>query len=233
MLALATGRLDDAEALMERAFSHGERAQPAAAIPAVQLQRYALRELQGGAETLEPALREVVAEYPARPVFRCVLAQLCAGAGREAEAAAILAELAAGEFAALPFEQEWLFATAMLAEAAARLGDRAAAAPLYRRLLPFAACNAADLPEGMRGSVSRHLGLLAWTLGHFDDAQAHFEAALAMNERMGAEPWLARTRAEYAPMLEARGGPGDAARARELAAAAAAAERIYRRSPVS
>ena len=26
-----------------------------------------------------------------------------------------------------------------------------------------------------------------------------------MNERMGAEPWLARTRAEYARMLEARG----------------------------
>ena len=54
-----------------------------------------------------------------------------------------------------------------------------------------------------------------------------------MNERMGAEPWLARTRAEYARMLEVRGGPGDAERARELAAAAAAAERIYRRSAVS
>jgi hypothetical protein len=233
MLALATGRLDDAEALMERAFSHGERAQPAAAIPVVQLQRYTLRELRGGVATLEPAVRQVVAEHPARPVFRCVLAQLCARAGREAEAAAILAELAADDFAALPFEQEWLFAMAMLAEAAARLGDRTAAAPLYHRLLPFAACNAADLPEGMRGSVSRHLGLLAWTLGHVDDAEAHFEAALAMNERMGAEPWLARTREEFARMLEARAGLGDAARGRELAAAAAAAERIYRRSPVS
>jgi hypothetical protein len=151
----------------------------------------------------------------------------------EAEAAATLAELSAGDFAALPFEQEWLFAMALLAETAARIGDRATAAPLYRRLLPFADCNAADLPEGMRGSVSRHLGLLAWTLDRPGDAAAHFEAALAMNERMGAEPWLARSRAEYADMLRARGGPGDAARGRELAAEAAAAERIYRRSPVA
>ena len=108
---------------------------------------------------------------------------------------------------------------AMLAEAAARLDDRAAARRCTAGCSPFAACNAADLPEGMRGSVSRHLGLLAWTLGRADDAEAHFEAALAMNERMGAEPWLARTRAEYARMLAAR---GDHARARELSDAARA-----------
>jgi uncharacterized protein HemY len=37
------------------------------------------------------------------------------------------------------------------------------------------------------------LGLLAETLKRWDEAEEHFEHALAMNERMGFQPWLART----------------------------------------
>jgi len=50
----------------------------------------------------------------------------------------------------------------------------------------------------------------------FDDAQRHFEDALAMNERMGARPWLAHTQNDYARMLLARDGPGDRERAHDL-----------------
>ena len=89
----------------------------------------------------------------------------------------------------------------------------------------------------MRGSVSRYLGLLAWTISQPDDAARHFEDALEMNERMGALPWLAHSRADYARMLEARGGDGDGERARALAGAAIAGFRelgmtdgVYRRS---
>ena len=64
----------------------------------------------------------------------------------------------------------------------------------------------------MRGSVSRYLGILAPRRGA-GAADRHFEDALAMNAEMGALPWLARTRNDYARMRLARGGPGDRERA--------------------
>jgi hypothetical protein len=64
-------------------------------------------------------------------------------------------------------------------------------------LLPWAGCNAADHAEGMRGAVSRYLGLLAPLAGREDEAGRHFEDALDMNARMGARPWLERTRRDY------------------------------------
>ena len=56
--------------------------------------------------------------------------------------------------------------------------------------------------------------------GALDEAVRHFENALAMNERMGARPWLAHTQHDYARMLDARGDPGDRIRAQELLAEA-------------
>ncbi len=47
-------------------------------------------------------------------------------------------------------------------------------------------------------------------------AQDHFEDAIAVNERMGARPWLANTQQEYARMLLARDAPGGRDRAQEL-----------------
>jgi hypothetical protein len=110
----------------------------------------------------------------------------------------------------------------VLAETAALLGDSDCAPALYRLLHPYAACNAIDLPEGMRGSVSRYLALLAWTMAHRDEAARHFEDALAMNERMGLRPWLAHTRADYARMLLSGDARGDRQRAGRLREAALA-----------
>jgi hypothetical protein len=77
------------------------------------------------------------------------------------------------------------------------------------------------------GSAGRYLGMLAATLGDWTAAEEHFATALAMDERLGAWPWLAHTKHEFALMLRRRGGPRDHARAAELiAAAAASAERI-------
>jgi uncharacterized protein HemY len=67
------------------------------------------------------------------------------------------------------------------------------------------------------GAASRYLGMLAATLGEFGNAEAHFEHALEMNERIGARPWLAHTKAEYARFLRRRGASGDSERAEALA----------------
>jgi hypothetical protein len=221
MLVLAAGRLSEAEELIEDAFTHGERAHPVAAIPVHRLQRYTLSEFRGGLDEHEPAIRGLVAEHPSRVVFRCVLAHLYGLAGRAIDADRVLADLAPDDFSAVPFEQEWLLGMSVLAETAALLGDGDRAPVLYRLLTPYAACNAMDFPEGMRGSVSRHLGLLAATMSRLDDAARHFEEALAMNRRMGLRPWLAYTQADYARMLLTRDHPGDRTRAGELRAAAA------------
>ena len=161
MFALAAGRLTEAEELIPQAFAFGERALPDMAIPVYRLQRYALRDFQGRLEEVAPAIRDLVADYPARPAFCCALAHVHARLGHATEAKRALDDLAQDDFAALPFDQEWLYGMSLLAETSGLLGDSDSGAVLYRLLVPWAAFSAADHPEGFRGSISRYLGLLA------------------------------------------------------------------------
>lgn len=225
MLALASGRLAAGEELTGQAFALGERAQPESAIPVHRLQRYMLCDLRSTLDDALPGLRELVAEYPARPAFHCALAHAYARLGHGAEARRALDELARDDFAAVPFDQEWLYGMSLLAETAALLGDAGHAAILYRLLAPWEAFNVADVAEGMRGSVARYLGLLAATTGRWDGAERHFEHALEMNASMGAHAWLAHTHGDLAGVLLERGGPGDARRALEHAGDAREASR--------
>jgi DNA-binding SARP family transcriptional activator len=210
MLALAAGRLDEAERLIEDARAMGERVQPEMAMPVHRVQWCTLCEFRGTLAEVEPAIRELVGARPARPVFRCLLAYVHARLGRRAEASGALAGLAA----ALPRDQEWLFAACLLAETAGVLADRDASAELYELLLPWAGMNAIDQCEGTRGSVARYLGIAASVSGRWEDAEAHFAAAAAMNDRMDAPTWRARSEEDHARMLLARGG--DEERARRL-----------------
>ena len=216
LLALAAGRLTEAEALIPQAFALGERALPEMAIPVYRLQRYTLCDFRGRLEEVEPAICDLVAEYPARPVFRCALAHLHARLGRTAEAQRALDDLAGDDFSALPFDQEWLYGMSLLAETSALVGDNNSAAVLYRLLAPWAAFNAVDVGEGFRGSVSRYLGLLAATTKRSQDAELHFEHALQRNAEMGARPWVAHTQDDYARLLLSRNERGDRERALEL-----------------
>jgi DNA-binding SARP family transcriptional activator len=216
MLALAAGRLTEAEELVPRALALGELAQPTAAIPVYQLQRYTLCDFRGALEEVGPAISDLVAEYPARRIFSCVLAHLSARLGRLSEAKRTLDELAVDDFWAVPVDQEWLYGMSLLAETTVLLDDADSAAVLYRLLRPWAALNVVDQAEGIRGSLARYLGMLAMTGKRWEDAERHFEDALTMNARMGARPWLAHTANDYARMLHARDGRGDRERAQEL-----------------
>ena len=69
-------------------------AHPEMATPAYRLQRYALRDFRGSLEEVEPALAELMASYPARPMFRCALAHLYARVARTADARREFEELA-------------------------------------------------------------------------------------------------------------------------------------------
>ena len=167
-------------------------------------------------------IRDLVVEYPARPVFRCLLAHLCAQLGRMDDARREFEKFASGDFAVLPFDMEWLLGMSLLAETCSLVNDADRAEVLHRLLLPWAGFNVADYPEAVRGSVSRYLGILATTMSLWDDAINHFENALKMNEQMGARPWFAYTQHDYARMLLARDLSGDRDRAELLLAKALA-----------
>jgi tetratricopeptide (TPR) repeat protein len=66
------------------------------------------------------------------------------------------------------------------------------------------------------GSVSYYLGLLASSMGALDEALARFAAAAAIDQRVGAPTWLARTRMGWARALLSRRAPGDAEQADHL-----------------
>jgi DNA-binding SARP family transcriptional activator/tetratricopeptide (TPR) repeat protein len=220
MLALAAGRLSEAERLVARAWELGERAQPTAAAPIYRLHRYTLCDFRGRLEEVELEMCELAALYPARVVFRCALAFLDARLARRREAKRALDELAENDVSVLPFDQEWLFGMSLLAETSVLLGETRYAPVLYQLLVPWAALNVADVGEGIRGSVSRYLGLLAMLMRSSEQAELHFEDALEMNAKMGVRPWLAHTEIDYARMLNARNARGDRQRARTLLDAA-------------
>jgi DNA-binding SARP family transcriptional activator len=217
MVALARGAFDEGERLVATAFSLGERAQPDMAVPIHALQRYTLCEFRGRLAEVAPALGKLVADYPARPVFRCALAQAHLRLGLLDEARAALEELACDSFSALPFDIEWLYGMSLLAETAVALDDVRSSETLYGLLVPWAGLTATDHPEGFRGAVSRYLGMLAAATGRPGEAVRHFEDALSLNEEMGVRPWLARTQTDYARTLAARGHTERAAELREAA----------------
>ncbi|MGA3221547.1 MAG: hypothetical protein ABSE77_21170 [Acidimicrobiales bacterium] len=122
-------------------------------------------------------------------------------------------ELAVEGFRALPRDNEWLLGVALASEARSGLRDAERAAVLYQQLEPFERRHALGNPEGSLGAICRYLGLLAQTLGSLDQAEHHLRTAIALNERMGARPWVAHSRFDLARVLSQRDGPGD----RELA----------------
>src|SRR5262249_44485302 len=86
-----------------------------------------------------------------------------------------------------------------------------------------AARHAAPATAIYQGPVSHYLGILAATLGGYDEAAQRFEDALAGEAQMGARPWRARTQCAYPEMLVARGQPADRKSALELVGEALAA----------
>ena len=51
---------------------------------------------------------------------------------------------------------------------------------------------------------------------NWSDAELHYEDAIAADTRIGAHPWLAHTKRDYARMLHARDGSGDRERTQAL-----------------
>jgi hypothetical protein len=153
--------------------------------------------------------------------IRARIARVAAEMGALAPARDTLDAIASEGFASIPAEINYLGTLANLGLIAVHLRDQARAEQLYALLLPYADFNTPNALLMYEGSVSRFLGHLASCLGHTGKVSAHFDAAFAMNMRMGARPLAARTLLEHARWLKTQGGSAAQTRGRELAAQAA------------
>jgi class 3 adenylate cyclase len=217
MRALLDGRIDDAEHLAQEALTAGQRTEGANAMQMYGAQVFALRREQGRLGEMEAGIKGFVQMYPAVPAWRTALALLHADMGREKEARQEFEILAADDFAALPRDGNWPVGMALLSEVCAFLGDRERAAFLYEDLRPWEdLCVLIGPAIDCYGAAARLMGLLATTLGRWDDAERHFEHALKKNTEMGAGRWITRTRLQYAMMLAERDDPGDQQKALAL-----------------
>ena len=176
----------------------------------------AIRRLQGRSVELIELQEQAARANPLIPALKAGLAETLCWLGRRDEAAAIVAEAAAGGFDNVPWERTRSTTLVLYADAAAQAEVTDAAAILYELIKPW--------PDQVVwngvtafGHVGTYLGLLAAALGWDNEADEHFERACEMNERDGMLVGAARAHLGWAETLAKRGEPE---RAREHAARA-------------
>jgi DNA-binding CsgD family transcriptional regulator len=214
--ALRAGQFAAAEHLAQQALDLGRQTgnENTAMIRVAQL--LYLRREQGRIGEMAAPLADYARRLPMASTFHCALAFIACEEGRTAEASDLVETLTTDDLARLGRTFRLLNLT-FLAETCATLGDSRHAAALYRSLLPYAAQHVLGSSAGpYLGSVARYLGLLAATLRRWEAAARHFESALDAHARVGASPWLARARHDYARLLLTRGRPTDRPRADDL-----------------
>lgn len=220
-IALCDGRLDEALTLAQRSHEWSRLLTGRDASGVFGVQMFSIQRELGRLAELAPVMRILAGgdarHGPWRPGMIALLTEL----GMEDEARRELDLLMAEGLE--PFRDSlWLASLAYLADACSALGDADAAAVVYPELEHFAGGNVMiGHLVSCYGSADRYLGMLAATLGEAERAERHFELALDLNRRMGADTWLAHTYFEYARFLLAR-RPADRSRAHALAVEAAA-----------
>ena len=220
MRALMDGRLAEAAALAQQAFIAGQQSARPLTLNAFMVQHgMAMWEL-GRFGELEPQLRAFIAQNPLIVFARCGLQLSLIQLGRLDEARMEFQSLARDEFTQVLRDWNWLASMYVLAEICVDLGEAKHAEVLYRLLAPYSARNAMLGYYHTYGSVAFALGRLAALLGRSDEAEAHFEMALAANARIRAAAALAHTECELAKLLLTRAEGDDAERAGALIASA-------------
>jgi tetratricopeptide (TPR) repeat protein len=210
-------RFDDAQAITGEALAVGSHLGSETVMQMYGVQTLAIARARGGLEPLLPIIQSLVEQFPLVPAWRCGMALLYRDLGMLDEAREQLELFASDDFRALPRDANWKVGVGILAAVCAMVGDVDRAERLYELLLPVAdTMLIAGMPADVLGSVHGPLALLAATLGRWDDAERHYEAAQAANERCGSRAWVVHTRFEWARVVARRDTDGDQRAARAL-----------------
>jgi len=227
-LALARGRVTDAERLILEASAIGGRVSAEGAAVVAWAQLFGLRREQGRLPVfadLEPTVQ--LSALPATRTGRTfagvgswLLPLFCSEQGHAQEARAAFDAAMAGGLDQLPQENALntrITALASLAVTCAFLDDRASAPELYEYLRPYAAqWNVLGWGVACHTAVTQLLGLLAGVMRQWDLAVHYFDTAMHDHEREGAVTAQVRTLHNYSRMLAERHRRGDRALARTL-----------------
>lgn len=211
--ALAEGRFDDAEKMLDRAAATAEGNSPHFAMARL-LQFAELWRARGKPDTFTKAYERVLRKYShLGTIVTALVAHAQLEAGRPAEARALYRSIVKAGFDRVPRDGNYLATLAHLAELAASFEDKSRIGRLYELLKPYAGQSAVMFVGLGFGSMSRYLGLLAAAKNDRVDAERRYRDALGINERMGARVQLALSQLELARLL-AEGDEASRARAR-------------------
>jgi DNA-binding CsgD family transcriptional regulator len=193
-IAIADGRLDDADAAAQRSREWSRLLTGRDASGIYGMQMFTIRREQCRLGGLAPVVRVLARESAGawQPGFATLLTDL----RMEEEARDVLRSIRGKGLDHLR-QGLWLASLVYLTEAAARLSDAHFAEVLYAELEPFAGSNVM-IGHGVAllGSADRYLGMLATAMGDLGDAERRFVAAEALDRSMGAVTWTAHTLAE-------------------------------------
>ena len=213
--ATLDGRMEDAERLALEALQIARlRHSEYAAYVYEYAELVAIRWAQGRLDVYWPQVADHGERYLWVPRWRDALAAAERGDG--GAAATEIARHAGRDFADLRRDGLWLIGLSSLAQACVLVGDRPRARTIYELLLPFADRNAVSLTQQPHGPVAMRLGMLAAMLERWDEADQHFETALARCELLGARAIRSRVLIEQAAALLASPREGDPGRAAAL-----------------
>ncbi len=165
---------------------------------------------------------DFAAAAPKIPIITAGLARALLSVGRTDEARAVYDSLrdlpAAGDK-----DARTLGALIQLMDLILTFRDTDVARATYDLLYPHIAISGATGTGVvfLSGSLHWPLGRLAALLGRTDDALGHYQAAVTINARIGARPFVALARLDWASALHARAARGDLPQALDLARQAA------------
>lgn len=170
------------------------------------LQQFEALKQQGEWESLLGLLRFAASQQPEFIGYRFCLAQIACLMGRTDGLEADLDEWSRDDFACVPTDFLRVPNLCLLADVAHQLDRADHAEALHALLIPFVDRVAVvRVTAAILGAVARYVALLEMTLERFDEAEAHFVQAEALNEALGARPYLALTQYDHARMLASSG----------------------------
>lgn len=215
--ALHRGRLDEAEALAQRALEVGEAVESPEVDNIYVCQMLEIRRQQGRFEEMEALARSAHQQFPHETLVPLSMALALVELGRADEARHELSRWPAAQHPDTLSGTRAVAAWAYLADLAWALSDSEHPPLLLMLLRPYAGRHLTLAVVGASlGSTHRSLGQVAALLERWDEADEHFRSAHAMHEELGAPAWLAHGRMAHARMFLARRAAGDDERAYDL-----------------
>jgi DNA-binding CsgD family transcriptional regulator len=177
---------------------------------------------RGDAAEIPAEFFDFAAAAPQIPIITAGLARALLSVGRTDEARAVYDTLR-GLPAAGDKDTRTLGALIQIMDLILTFQDTEVAQATYNLLLPHIAISGATGTGVvfLSGSLHWPLGRLAAMLGRTGDALGHYQNAVTINARIGARPFVALARLDWAGALRARSARGDLPQALDLARHAA------------